>query len=40
MELAIEPFVRQPAWVRRAAAQEAERLAVFLGGRLNLAWNG
>ena len=38
VEVVIEPFVRQPAWVRRAAGQEAERLAAFLDGALNLAW--
>jgi hypothetical protein len=27
-----------PVWVRRAAAHEAERLAVFLGGKLVLFW--
>jgi hypothetical protein len=27
-----------PAWVRRAAGQESERLAAFLGGKLNLTW--
>jgi len=30
--------VKTPAWVRRAAAQEAERFAAFLGCTLNLAW--
>ena len=38
VEVVIEPFVKTPAWVRRAAGQEAERLAAFLGGALNLAW--
>ena len=38
IDVTIEPFARQPAWVRRAAAQEAERLAEFLGSGLNLAW--
>ncbi len=36
VEVNIEPFVKQPAWVRRAAAEEAERLAAFLGGSLKL----
>ena len=36
--IAIEPFVRLPAWARRAAEEEAERLAAFLGGRLSLTW--
>jgi hypothetical protein len=38
VEVAIEPFVKVPAWVRRAAEEEAERLAGFFGGRLQLAW--
>jgi winged helix DNA-binding protein len=38
VEIVIEPFVKMPGWVRRAAAQEAERLSVFLGCRLHLAW--
>jgi uncharacterized protein YcaQ len=38
VEVAIEPFVNAPQWVRRAAAQEAERLAAFLGCSLELAW--
>jgi hypothetical protein len=37
-EVAIEPFVKQPAWVRRAAGEEAERLAEFLGGALSISW--
>lgn len=36
----IAPFVELPPWVRRAAAQEAERLAAFLGGALDLTWQG
>jgi hypothetical protein len=36
--VAIEPFVDLPAWARRAAGQEAERLAAFLGGTLDLRW--
>lgn len=36
--IVIEPFVKMPGWVRRAAAQEAERLSVFLGCKLQLAW--
>jgi Winged helix DNA-binding domain len=39
VEVVIEPFVKAPVWVRRAAGQEAERLAAFLGGTLRLAWN-
>jgi hypothetical protein len=38
VEVLIQPFVNQPTWVRRAAGQEAERLAEFLGGVLRLAW--
>jgi hypothetical protein len=38
VEVFIEPFVEVPAWVRRAAEHEAERLAVFLGGKLILVW--
>ena len=38
VEVAIEPFVKTPVWVRPAAGQEAERLAAFLGGALSLAW--
>jgi hypothetical protein len=34
----IEPFAGLPAWARRAAEAEAERLAAFTGGRLELAW--
>ncbi|HEY3015335.1 MAG TPA: winged helix DNA-binding domain-containing protein [Nocardioides sp.] len=34
----IEPFVALPAWARRAAEAEAERLAGFLGGALELTW--
>lgn len=38
VEVVIEPFVKAPVWVRRAAGQEAERLAAFLGGTLSLVW--
>ncbi len=38
VEVAVEPFVKTSAWVRRAAGQEAERLAAFLGCSLNFAW--
>jgi hypothetical protein len=40
VEVVIEPFVKAPVWVRRAAVQEAERLAAFLGCTLSLAWKG
>jgi Winged helix DNA-binding domain len=38
VEVAIEPFAKAPVWVRRAAGQEAERLAAFLGRTLSLSW--
>jgi Winged helix DNA-binding domain len=34
----IEPFAEVPGWARRAAEAEAERLAAWSGGRLELAW--
>ena len=34
----IEPFGGPPAWARRAAEVEAERLAGFVGGALELTW--
>ena len=40
VEVVIEPFVKVPVWARRAAGQEAERLAAFLGCTLSLAWKG
>lgn len=38
VEVAIEPFAKPAPWVRREASQEAERLAAFLGGSLELTW--
>lgn len=38
LDVIIEPFVKTPLWVRRAAGQEAERLAAFFGCSLNLTW--
>jgi hypothetical protein len=38
VEVVIEPFIKAPMWVRRAASHEAERLAAFLGCTLSLAW--
>jgi hypothetical protein len=38
VQISIEPFVAPPAWVRRAAEAEAERLAAWAGGTLELAW--
>ncbi len=35
----VEPFAKQPGWVRRGAEEEAERLARFLGGELEFAWS-
>jgi hypothetical protein len=37
--VSIEPFTPQPRWVQRAAEAEAERLAAFLDGRLELTWS-
>jgi hypothetical protein len=37
VEVTIEPFGKPPGWLRRNAAEEAERLAAFLGGQLDLA---
>ncbi len=34
----VEPFGELPAWARRAAEAEAERLAGFVGGALELIW--
>ena len=39
LQVRIEPFARQPPRVRAGAGEEAERLAAFLGARLDkLAW--
>ena len=38
VEVSVEPFVKVPTWARRGAEEEAERLAAFLGGNLQLAW--
>src|SRR5271166_1911008 len=38
VEVVIEPFSKAPAWVRRAAGLEAERLAAFFGCKLSLTW--
>jgi hypothetical protein len=37
-QVTIEPFTGPPAWARRAAEAEAERLAAFTGGELELRW--
>jgi hypothetical protein len=34
----IDPFFKIPAWAKRGAEAEAERLADFLGGSLELTW--
>jgi Winged helix DNA-binding domain len=36
--VAIEPFRKQPAWVRKGAEAEAELLAGYLDGELELTW--
>ena len=38
VEVVVEPFVKTPAWIRRAAGEEADRLAGFLGCSLSFAW--
>ncbi len=38
IEVTIEPFVKTPVWARRAAGEEAERLAAFFGCSLRLTW--
>lgn len=38
LQVRISPFGRLPLWARRQAEEEAERLAVFLGGALVLSW--
>ena len=38
IEVVIEPFVKIPPSARRAAEQEAERLAHFVGGALQFKW--
>jgi hypothetical protein len=35
----VKPFAPVPKWAREAAGAEAERLAGFLGGALELAWD-
>jgi hypothetical protein len=38
LEVTIEPLVKQPAWVRRAAGEEAERLGAFFGLQPRVIW--
>src|SRR5215471_7086714 len=40
LSVTIEPFSDQPASVRSGAEAEAERLAAYLGGKLELIWTG
>src|SRR5262249_36781327 len=40
LSVTIEPFLDQPAAVRSGAEAEAERLAAYLGGKLELVWGG
>jgi DNA glycosylase AlkZ-like len=37
-QIRIEPFAKLPAWARRGAEEEAERLARWSGGDLQLEW--
>ncbi|HET9671814.1 MAG TPA: crosslink repair DNA glycosylase YcaQ family protein, partial [Actinomycetota bacterium] len=39
VRLTIEPFRKQPGWVRRGAETEAERLAAHLDRDLELVWS-
>ena len=39
VEVAIAPFAGVPAWVRRAAEEEARRLARYLGGEVAVEWD-
>jgi hypothetical protein len=34
----IHPFGELPVWAKKAAGEEAERLAAFLGDKPRLAW--
>jgi DNA glycosylase AlkZ-like len=38
VEVVIEPFRKTPVWARGAAEREAQRLAKFFGGKLDLVW--
>jgi hypothetical protein len=40
VSVTVEPFLRQPPWVRTEVTLEAERLAAFFGGTLELTWVG
>jgi hypothetical protein len=39
LRIDIEPFVKVPAWARKAVDDEAERLAAFLGGSPQVRWD-
>jgi hypothetical protein len=39
VDVRIEPFAEPPVWVRRSAEEEAQRLADFLEGELELSWS-
>ncbi len=38
LHVTIEPFTKLPAWARRTAEGEAERLAAWSGTQLELDW--
>jgi hypothetical protein len=38
VEISVEPFRKQPGWVRRAANEEAERLAAFFDRKPAVVW--
>lgn len=38
VEVSVETLMGVPAWVRRGAALEAERLAAYFGGKLDVHW--
>jgi uncharacterized protein YcaQ len=40
LTVAVEPFGKLPKWARTEVEAEAERLAGFLGGELELSWSG
>lgn len=39
VEVSVQPFGKSPAWVRRAAKEEAAHLAAFLGLELQFVWH-
>ena len=39
LTVAVEPFGKLPKWARTEVEAEAERLAGFLGGELELSWS-